>query len=460
MKTKITFLSLILIISTVSFAQGTKMESRPVKNFKKFYQFDAKHKHFNVSKHHNSFVLSYKGQLKSNFNNRSKVDRSDIQSLDSLISYHWDVTGNEWKNSFKYEFEYNDNGNETLMISYEMDTTSNQWSNSWKDEFTYNDNGNLTLDIYYEWDSFENEWVNSEKDEYTYDSTGKLILKLYYNWDQDAGEWNNSDKDEYTYDSTGYLTLLTSYYWDFNISDWVVLGKVEYSYDSEGNLGSEIYYGWDTYYDQWVIYSKYEYTYDSDGNLELEIDYDWDPDSNQWMESYKMELTYDSNGNRTLETDYDWDWDLNQWVNSYKEELTFDTSVNISDLFVPPYITELGNNKFLEIYNYDWDDIYNNWVSLQHIVAYYSDYIIGVNELSDKNNAEIYPNPVSGELNVILNENNGNAVFELFDLQGKKLMTQEVSAKTQINLEHLVPGMYLYTITVGDNRKSGKLIKR
>jgi len=71
----------------------------------------------------------------------------------------------------------------------------------------------------------------------------------------------------------------------------------------------------------------------------------------------------------------------------------------------------------------------------------------------------IFPNPVSKYLNFSFTGNSNSATFELFDTQGRKLVTKKINNNEQLNLDDLNSGLYLYNIHVDGNMQSGKLIK-
>lgn len=54
-----------------------------------------------------------------------------------------------------------------------------------------------------------------------------------------------------------------------------------------------------------------------------------------------------------------------------------------------------------------------------------------------------------------------NAVFELYDIVGKKILSQQIQASQPIDIQKLVPALYLYKIKQGlTTLKSGKIIKQ
>jgi hypothetical protein len=89
----------------------------------------------------------------------------------------------------------------------------------------------------------------------------------------------------------------------------------------------------------------------------------------------------------------------------------------------------------------------------------------GVDELTGNNNDfEIYPNPAADYLIIkpLINKIS-EAYFELYNLQGVKVMQQQVSFtgnEFKINTASLTRGLYLYKITSENGVFSGKIIKQ
>jgi Peptidase family C25 len=79
--------------------------------------------------------------------------------------------------------------------------------------------------------------------------------------------------------------------------------------------------------------------------------------------------------------------------------------------------------------------------------------------LSQKESFKLYPIPVSDYLSFNFINNDIPTSFELFDLQGRKLLCQEVAKNERVCLEHLNKGIYFFSFYFRGIRQSGKLIK-
>ncbi len=77
---------------------------------------------------------------------------------------------------------------------------------------------------------------------------------------------------------------------------------------------------------------------------------------------------------------------------------------------------------------------------------------------------EIYPNPTSGRVNVLIPElNEGNAEIEVFDMLGRRVLSffkpTDIEHLALIDISELMDNMYVVKVTVGDQSVSEKILK-
>jgi hypothetical protein len=72
----------------------------------------------------------------------------------------------------------------------------------------------------------------------------------------------------------------------------------------------------------------------------------------------------------------------------------------------------------------------------------------------------IYPNPATDNINISLPENVSQAVFTLYDMQGRILIRQEVSSKESVAVNNLSSGIYIYNVRTSKQNYQGKLIRK
>jgi hypothetical protein len=70
----------------------------------------------------------------------------------------------------------------------------------------------------------------------------------------------------------------------------------------------------------------------------------------------------------------------------------------------------------------------------------------------------VYPNPATNMVNIILPENIPHAFFTLYDMQGKMIIKQEVNNQEGVSVNNLAAGIYLYKVTTTKEIYQGKII--
>jgi hypothetical protein len=440
------------------------------------------------------------------------------QRLDSVVNQKFDSSG-KWINSSKELYTYDSKGNETSESYYEWDIAISKWAGTEKGEFTWDSNGNITLNIWFDWDLTTKKWVGKSKTENSYDTKGNSTIQISYEWDKNANKWVGKGKTEYTYNSNGNATAEIRSDWDVATSKWVgwmkyertfnsggnktleicsytsspgiwyVSYKSESTYDSKGNLTVQLNSNWYEQDKKWVANFKYEHSYDSRGNETLYASYQWDIAANKWIGSYKDENTFDSNGNVIINISYDWDIYTDKWVINYKDESTIDSNGNLSlmtsyerdkttGILVLSDKTEVSwNNSFTDFIlpedymeisffkhmltgyiGYTWDSGSSQWKSFEKSAFYYTGQnITGIQE-NRTSSVSIYPNPATDFLIINLKDVSKPAVIELFDIQGKKMISTLLPINSQISVSQLKSGMYLYTVNQNSEIHNGKIM--
>ncbi|MCD4725686.1 MAG: T9SS type A sorting domain-containing protein, partial [Bacteroidales bacterium] len=268
-------------------------------------------------------------------------------------------------------------------------------------------------------------------------------------------------KDEYSYDATGNLTEILSYYWNESTSQWVVGWKEECSYDAAGNLTESLAYDWEESTSLWVVDWKDEYSYDATGNLTEILSYYWNESTSQWVACWKDEYSYDAAGNLTEYLSYDWNESISQWVVDWKQEYTYNNSYSFDELLLPYYDDFFilhFRHMLTESISYYWDDFVNQWILDYKGTFFYSEK--NINNISDLSvmDIKIYPNPATEFVVFDVNSTSKTAIVEIFDINGKKVLHQELSDNKQISVSHLNRGLYMYKLIHNSTIYSGKIM--
>jgi hypothetical protein len=361
------------------------------------------------------------------------------QQLDSIISYHWDETNAMEVVDGKEEFHYNDNGDRYIYKFSEWDADNQQWAKSWIYNFFYDESGNLEMEVKWDWSNDSNKWVYAWKELYWYDNSGRVSVKNAEEWDAEYNDWRRLWSQQYKYNDLGQIAI----YYYFGFSSSSNRTKTEFEYDDEGLLVVQKHYSWNDDGNQWQLGSKTEHDYDSSGNELSNTYYVWDTVKEKW-EMWGRRWQYDYDGYRNLirETVSEWSSIDGQFINLTKHEYSYN---------------EYGN-KISAAFYWSVEGRWDNFTFKKKY--YYSDIETTGIKQSKSPVVRVYPNPVSEYLNFELPATFTKAVFELFDLQGRKLITKEISNSERISLESLISGIYVYTIDVDGHNQSGKLVKK
>ncbi len=451
MKKVFTFTILLLSITLMSFAHSWNPEKMKPDDFKTIFLNIQKINQFN--------------KLKS-----AEVNK---QRLDSIVA----------ETGAKYSYTYDSNGNLILDVTYSREGST--WRGEDKVEYSYDSNGMMIQETDYEWVDDKNDWGPTALIDIIYDSAEKPVNLILSQWDVDLGEWKKLFKSDVIYNADDNQQQLIFFMWD-GVSAWTEAGGTEMTYDANGNLIEEIselfgmknktehtydskqnevmqvLYDWDAATSNFVKSEKTEYPYDAEENQTIEILYYWDTDISEWIKTEKTELRYDANGNMSQESYSVWDESGSSWVNSTKEEYICDKNYDLSDLILPPdneiYVNQI--HMVTKVRYYSWNSSSSDWILGGESIAHYSEHDMTFTAELNGAVIKIYPNPVSDFVTVDLQQISNPVQFELFDMQGHEIMSREITNTENISLKGLSEGLYLYNLSSGKERISGKIIKQ
>jgi hypothetical protein len=108
----------------------------------------------------------------------------------------------------------------------------------------------------------------------------------------------------------------------------------------------------------------------------------------------------------------------------------------------------------------------NNGISgsvAQGVQHAYEIFTVGIKETELNISLTAYPNPTTENLTLQISDyNNEKLAYQLFDIQGKQISNEQVTAQqTQINMNGLPPATYFINVVNPENKKvqSFKIIK-
>jgi Secretion system C-terminal sorting domain len=418
--------------------------------------------------------------------------------------YIWDTVSSGWRGRRKHKWTYDINGNQTVYEYSLWDQANNDWAFSSKNEYSYNSNGKKTGETYYTWNTNPGIWIAYLKDEWYFDVSGNQTLHMKLWMDALLQNWKCSEKLESEWDTAGNKISEAHYYAQWDNDSFYGDYKWEYFYDENNRQVLRYYYGWDNSTKYWVIHQKTENSYDGNGNLTLITYSDWNSATMTWFDDHKYIYTYDSMGNKTLEIGSVRLSDSTDWKYLDKREFEYDSHGRLTsyrwlewwDGFDgwwgysrTDYSYDDMGNLTMDTW-YDWDFIYNsdpsgyNWYyggkteyfydkDLNRILTIYNVWypngdIWGMQYkiymtykepvIKKGTDVTIYPNPCKDIIFIALQNESGFDSFELFDFNGRKLLT---SQEYTSDLSFLTRGVYYVKVKTRDGRllSTVKLIK-
>jgi hypothetical protein len=261
-----------------------------------------------------------------------KSATTEMQRLDSTVVQSYNQSTGARINSYKYVFEYDSLGNQTIYLALIWNDTNNTWENWTNTDFEYNTNGKLLSEIRYGWDKISNTWINKTKYEYAYDKDGNQLLNSYYNWVGNPGFWKGISKNESAFDSFGNQILFISFVWNSSNNVWETKDKTEKIFDASGNKTREAYFLWrlSDFGEQEFTYgwaNQYVDTFNFNENklLQQVVRGLWSLDSTNFYHNYKKVYEYNANDNLTQVETFHFDLIDDSWRKESKEEYIYDT---------------------------------------------------------------------------------------------------------------------------------------
>jgi len=117
------------------------------------------------------------------------------------------------------------------------------------------------------------------------------------------------------------------------------------------------------------------------------------------------------------------------------------------------------SEDFDDFYLFDGSE-YN--LRLKNKVEYFYSEIIETSTediIEDEHHFSISPNPTQDIIEISTTDNySGELTISLTDINGRRVMEKTTYPNRKIDVSHLPPGVYVYTITNDDKRSTGKLV--
>jgi hypothetical protein len=265
-----------------------------------------------------------------------------------------------------------------------------------------------------------------------YDVDDRLVQDTVYSLNVDNGQFDFSYRHEYIYNGQGLLQTSQQFTFDKISSTWQNSTREFHTYDANNNLLQKTVQDWKENQSVFVNYEQNTAIYNADGGINRITTLFWNPNINNWENEDKYEYINDNNYN--------------------KDDL-------LIPLFSEDFEVEFNRfNKMLKTESsYKFDIPSNDWLLSVKSTFVYSQQIVINTEDTKLEGVSFYPNPVESSLSI--RNQKGAGIFELFNVQGQKIIHQEVVGDAQVDLSQQTPGFYFYKMTIGGKSATGKLVK-
>ena len=316
-------------------------------------------------------------------------DEYDYYLIEELVE---NSNGANWQPAEMVTYEYDFNGN-VLEKSGNV-WNGSDWENATYTSYTYDDY--LVKEVIYQtWDGTD--WVNETKE--VYDYLGDVTTKLLWNWN--GTTWSSDKLYTYTY-TTNTIELVVQY---MQGGAWQNLSRYVYDLDFDGNILEITIEAWINN-SMWDYMENLVYHYENGVYVSMTVHFGYgDP-------LYRMDYVYED-GNAVLG----------------------EAKYRLANGQYAPYEGEIEM-----AYGFNLDKIvYNGSV----VEMTYLD-VTKVDENTQAISFKVYPNPVSEELAIEVND---FQMAEIYSLTGQKLME---STNNTIKMNNLQSGIYMLKVVCVD----------
>ncbi len=367
--------------------------------------------------------------------------------------YSWNRNLIDWMHDTNTTYSYDESGRVIEEIVQEAATDMNVSRIS----YTYDLSGNVTEEVSYVWGN--NEWVPVAGDKLVYTISAESQINGYIEQTLKNEVWVNESRVEYILNASNIPIGMLTYHWSG--TDWMLYSKtmnITWADWQTRELAAYTIMLWQN--ETWVNSERYTTEIDENNHVsttELWMNIEWvkitretysrtefneeiviENRTESGWEIEKYRGTFDAYGNPTgmfYST-----WYENEWVTQM--EFFFDLKYNESNdvtemvfryrdpgLSIPMYIAKYKYSNFLH-------------------------FTTGVPVISALNNVKVFPNPVSNNFTIQIDENTtANYQVSIVNLAGQTVFNNSYSSSSiSVNTENLTTGMYLLNIKTDDGR--------
>jgi len=267
-----------------------------------------------------------------------------------------------------------------------------------------------------------------EKYLWTYDTDNKIVFQTSYNYD--GTTWEHYSEATYSYNLDNKLTSIVVM--TFEYGNWEIWGI-----DST------------TYYPNNTGFTNTFYTINFNGGL---------------MEGSRHDFLQDQASNLTSINGYTSVVFGEPLELSSKTSYTYDNNYPFSELMVQSFFRKLHFNHKRLTKDYEkYNAITSQWEPQTYGTYYWTDMTMTTSTestLAEQGKAlaavTVFPNPASDYLQFTLPESGKPATLELISTNGQRLIYQELTSSSSVDVSDLPAGFYGFLIEQDGQRHTGK----
>jgi len=424
-----------------------------------------------VSNQKNVYHYNQYGQiiLSESFNEKDEngnwIEDEKIISLYDAFGFKLSDTtyriDSETNRLYSYEildYRFNSKGVKLMESRKTKYAADYPWQGDFREEYQYDDNEvlirQLSLIL-----SDSDVWVPARKWEYTYDASGKLTTETQYYLDSFRDQWTGLEKREHACDSLHRDTSVFSYNF-YPLEDiWALSNREQINYDTAGHIIRRGQSSWRDETQQWNETGKDEYAFDPFGNKILHASFGLNSSTKEWVPNYREEWSYDEKGNLVTETYFTDFMENRLWLMGMKSTYQYDLNIRSDQVVWPFDFEEFDMQVFniitggkMSVCMAETDTV----IDLASIAMYYSPMeVLGL----QPKKTEIVPWYYNTSTKTLIVDTSiAPTTVQLYDLQGRQVLSRKVTSSTTLSLNELKKGLYLIRINVSGTVQRGKLV--
>jgi len=369
-----------------------------------------------------------------------KKEQSEIteQTVESLIEQTYQPATDTWLNHSKYAYAYDEAGNKSTAYWYVWHKGDKQWLGHLKKHPEYDANGNLYKITTYRYLKNQQTWLEDGKLIFKYDRRNQLSESEYYTYHKNS--WRKANKKEYVYN--GRVEEVIQYSWNSTKSDWQTHFKTKHIYDGLGNVKKTQIEKWDIKIGRWINFKKDEYEYTGTRDLLSKEHSFWSLGNSidakgKWEPAEKLVNTYENESQLTQSAFYKWNKTDEAWIDAHKKE----------------YYQHNAQGRASKSGLFYWNPAGKVWIKgFQSMYKWSSKPALAL----ASNDLKVYPNPTDDVITFDIDKGKKPIRVQLFDMEGKEVLSQILGANGQVKVGHFSEAMYLYKLQKDGVTYTGK----